>query len=92
VNAHHGVFYMTEADENGPLLKLFASYAYQERKAVSSSWRFGEGLMVRAALEGKRIVVANVPPTYIQVSSALGEAVPHAIVVSRSCSRARSRA
>jgi CheY-like chemotaxis protein/HAMP domain-containing protein len=81
VSAHHGAFYMTEADDEGPVLKLFASYAYQERKAVSNAWRFGEGLVGQAALEGKRIVVASVPPDYIQITSALGEAPPHAIVV-----------
>jgi HAMP domain-containing protein/CheY-like chemotaxis protein/signal transduction histidine kinase len=81
VNAHHGAFYMTESDEEGPILKLFASYAYQERKAVSNSWRFGQGLVGQAALEGKRIVLTKVPADYIQISSALGEAPPHAIVV-----------
>ncbi|MBA3820450.1 MAG: response regulator, partial [Deltaproteobacteria bacterium] len=81
VNAHHGAFYMTEADEEGPILRLFASYAYQERKSVSSSWRFGQGLVGQAALEGKRIVLTKVPSDYIQISSALGEAPPHAIVV-----------
>ena len=81
VNAHHGAFYMTETDDDEPALKLFASYAYQERKNVSSSWRFGQGLVGQAALEGKRIVLSKVPPDYIQISSALGEAPPHAIVV-----------
>ncbi len=81
VNAHHGAFYMTESDEEGPILKLFASYAYQERKTVSNSWRFGQGLVGQAALEGKRIVLTKVPSDYIQISSALGEAPPHAIVV-----------
>jgi HAMP domain-containing protein/CheY-like chemotaxis protein len=81
VNAHHGAFYMTESDDEGPNLKLFASYAYQERKSVSNSWRFGQGLVGQAALEGKRIVLAKVPADYIQISSALGEAPPHAIVV-----------
>jgi HAMP domain-containing protein/CheY-like chemotaxis protein len=80
VNAHHGAFYMTEEDD-GPALKLFASYAYQERKSVSNSWRFGQGLVGQAALEGKRIVLSKVPSDYIQISSALGEAPPHAIVV-----------
>jgi HAMP domain-containing protein/CheY-like chemotaxis protein/signal transduction histidine kinase len=82
VNAHHGAFYMTEtsADER-PQLKLFASYAFQDRKAVSNVWRFGEGLVGQAALEGKRIVLSKVPSDYIQISSALGEAPPHAIVV-----------
>ncbi|MDQ3366657.1 MAG: HAMP domain-containing protein [Myxococcota bacterium] len=81
VNAHHGAFYMTEADDEGPILRLFASYAYQERKSVSNSWRFGQGLVGQAALEGKRIVLTKVPSDYIQISSALGEAPPHAIVV-----------
>jgi HAMP domain-containing protein/CheY-like chemotaxis protein len=81
VNAHHGAFYMTEADDEGPFLRLFASYAYQERKNVSSTWRFGQGLVGQAALEGKRIVLTKVPADYIQISSALGEAPPHAIVV-----------
>ncbi|HEX2686813.1 MAG TPA: response regulator, partial [Kofleriaceae bacterium] len=81
VNAHHGVFYMTETDDDGPLLRLFASYAYQERKMVSNAWRHGQGLVGQAALEGKRIMLTKVPPDYIQVASALGEAPPHAIVV-----------
>ena len=81
VNAHHGAFYMTESDDEGPILKLFASYAYQERKSVSNSWRFGQGLVGQAALEGKRIVLSKVPSDYIQITSALGEAPPHAIVV-----------
>ncbi|HEU4731427.1 MAG TPA: response regulator, partial [Kofleriaceae bacterium] len=81
VNAHHGAFYMTESTDNGPQLRLFASYAYQERKSVSNVWRFGEGLVGQAALEGKRIVLSKVPSDYIQISSALGEAPPHAIVV-----------
>ena len=81
VNAHHGAFYMTESEDDGPTLKMFASYAYQERKSVSNTWRFGQGLVGQAALEGKRIVLSKVPSDYIQISSALGEAPPHAIVV-----------
>ena len=81
VNAHHGAFYMTETEGDEPELKLFASYAYQERKSVSNAWKFGQGLVGQAALEGKRIVLARVPSDYIQISSALGESSPHAIVV-----------
>ncbi len=81
VDAHHGAFYMAESDDDGQLLRLFASYAYQERKTVASTWRFGQGLVGQAALEGKRIVLSNVPTDYIQITSALGEAAPRAIVV-----------
>ncbi|HUJ63138.1 MAG TPA: HAMP domain-containing protein, partial [Kofleriaceae bacterium] len=81
VNAHHGAFYMAEADDQGQLLRLFASYAFQERKQIASTWRFGQGLVGQAALEGKRIAVSKVPADYIQITSALGEAPPHSIVV-----------
>jgi HAMP domain-containing protein/CheY-like chemotaxis protein/signal transduction histidine kinase len=81
VSAHHGAFYMTENDDEGQVLRLFAAYAYQERKNVANVWRFGQGLVGQAALEGKRIVLAHVPKDYIQITSALGEAAPHSIVV-----------
>ncbi|MDB4953492.1 MAG: putative SigmaB asociated two-component system sensor protein [Myxococcales bacterium] len=81
VNAHHGAFYMTETDDEGQVLRLFASYAYQERKHIANVWRFGQGLVGQAALEGKRIVLSSVPKDYIQITSALGESTPHAIVV-----------
>ena len=81
MNAHHGAFYMSETDDEGQVLRLFASYAYQERKSVANVWRFGQGLVGQAALEGKRIVLGKVPTDYIQITSALGEARPHSIVV-----------
>ncbi|MBV8757989.1 MAG: HAMP domain-containing protein, partial [Deltaproteobacteria bacterium] len=81
VNAHHGAFYMTETDEEGQVLRLFASYAYQERKHIANVWRFGQGLVGQAALEGKRIVISKVPADYIAITSALGDAPPHSIVV-----------
>ena len=81
VNAHHGAFYIMETDDEGPILKLFASYAHRDRTETSSSWRVGQGLVGQAALEGKRIILTKVPPDYISISSALGEAPPHAIVV-----------
>ena len=82
VNAHHGAFYMAETDDEGPMLKLFASYAYQERKtrlervAVRPGPRRSGGARGQAHRRHARC-----PPDYIQITSALGEAPPHAIVV-----------
>jgi CheY-like chemotaxis protein/HAMP domain-containing protein len=81
VSAHHGAFYMTENDDEGQVLRLFASYAYQERKTIANVWRFGQGLVGQAALEAKRIVLANVPRDYMLITSALGQGAPHSIVV-----------
>ena len=68
-------------DDAGPLLRLFAAYAYQDSSSLATTWRFGQGLVGQAALEGKRIVMTKVPHEYVRITSALGEAAPHSIVV-----------
>jgi HAMP domain-containing protein/signal transduction histidine kinase/CheY-like chemotaxis protein len=82
VNAQQGIFYINDAPEGeSPLMKLFASYAYRERRTVSNTFRAGEGLVGQCALEKERFVLTNVPPDYIKISSGLGEASPLSIVV-----------
>jgi HAMP domain-containing protein/CheY-like chemotaxis protein/signal transduction histidine kinase len=85
VNGHHGVFYLNDAGSTaagGELsLRLLSSYAYQQRKNISNRFQLGEGLVGQCALEKKSILLLNVPPDYIQISSGLGEATPLNIIV-----------
>ncbi|HWL41245.1 MAG TPA: response regulator, partial [Gemmatimonadaceae bacterium] len=81
VSAHHGAFYIMEDDDNTPLLKLIASYAYKERKHVGNRFYLGEGLVGQAALEKKPILLTNVPDDYIRITSGLGEAPPRNVLV-----------
>jgi HAMP domain-containing protein/CheY-like chemotaxis protein/signal transduction histidine kinase len=82
VDAQHGSFFLADADEEGKLLlRLFASYAHQERKSIYNVFRLGEGLVGQAAREKKRIVVLDVPHDYVRINSSLGEAPPMSIVV-----------
>jgi HAMP domain-containing protein/signal transduction histidine kinase/DNA-binding response OmpR family regulator len=81
VDAQHGVFYLVQSVDDEPVLKLYASYAYMERKHVANHFRFGEALVGQAALERKRILITDIPGDYIQVASGLGESPPRAIVV-----------
>jgi signal transduction histidine kinase len=81
VNAHHGAFFMADYEDDKQVLKLFAAYAYQDQPSVAQTWEFGQGLVGQAALEGKRIVMAKVPREYVRITSALGDATPHSIVV-----------
>ena len=80
VSAQHAVFYRMH-HEPSPRLRLAASYGYTERHNLSSEWRLGEGLVGQAAYEKQRIVIANVPPDYVRITSGLGEAVPLNLVV-----------
>jgi len=81
VSAHHGAFYIMEQEQHTPVLKLIASYAYKERKHIANRFHLGEGLIGQAALEKKPILLTNVPPDYIQITSGLGEAPPRNILV-----------
>ncbi|MBI4615776.1 MAG: response regulator, partial [Planctomycetes bacterium] len=81
VGALHGAFYVLDAESADKSLKLLGSYAFKERKGLSNRFRPGEGLVGQCAFEKERILLTNVPPDYIQVSSALGEAPPANIVV-----------
>jgi HAMP domain-containing protein/signal transduction histidine kinase/DNA-binding response OmpR family regulator len=91
VSAQHGVFYVMETpkdeappeqgEHNEPYLKLLASYAFRNRKNVSSRFALGEGLVGQAALEKERILVTNAPPDYVQITSGLGQATPTNLMV-----------
>jgi HAMP domain-containing protein/signal transduction histidine kinase/DNA-binding response OmpR family regulator len=81
VSIQHGVFYINEPMNGEPVLKLFASYAYQNRKHLANQFRAGEGLVGQCLIEKQRILLSNVPSDYVQISSALGEATPLNIVL-----------
>ncbi|HEX9130319.1 MAG TPA: HAMP domain-containing protein [Gemmatimonadaceae bacterium] len=81
VSAHHGAFYIMDDENQMPVLKLIASYAYKERKHVANRFHLGEGLVGQAALEKKPILLTNVPEDYIRISSGLGEAAPRNVLV-----------
>jgi CheY-like chemotaxis protein/signal transduction histidine kinase len=81
VAAQHGVFYLVQQQDDEPVLKLMASYAYKERRLVATQFRMGEGLVGQCALEKERILLSNVPTDYIMINSGLGEAPPLSIIV-----------
>jgi signal transduction histidine kinase/DNA-binding response OmpR family regulator/HAMP domain-containing protein len=80
VFAHVGLFYLLDTEGDEPQLKLLSSYAYRERKHLANRFRFGEGLIGQCALEKERILLTEVPPDYIKISSGIGEASPLTIV------------
>ncbi len=78
----HGVFYINDATDGEPDLRLLASYAFNTRKHIQTRIRSGEGLVGQAAFEQQRILITDCPAEYIQIGSALGEAKPvNAIVL-----------
>jgi HAMP domain-containing protein/signal transduction histidine kinase/ActR/RegA family two-component response regulator len=83
VSAQRGTFFVIE-QENGTApaaLKLLSSYAFNHRKNLGNRYELGEGLVGQCALERKIILVDDVPPDYVRVSSSIGEAPPRNILV-----------
>ena len=78
VDAQQGVFYVNNGEGT---VKLLAGYAYRQRKHLANEFKPGEGLVGQCTLERQRILVANVPDNYVQITSGLGEAPPRNIVV-----------
>jgi hypothetical protein len=81
VSEQHGVFYINEGANGDALLRLMASYGYQERRHLANRFRPGEGLVGQCVLERQRILLSEVPDDYVKIGSGLGEAPPRNIVV-----------
>ncbi|MEO3947068.1 HAMP domain-containing protein [Gorillibacterium sp. CAU 1737] len=81
LSVQHGVFFMNELEGGEPILKLFASYGFQQRKHLSNSFRPGEGLVGQCVMEKQRILLTRVPGDYVTINSGLGEATPLNIVL-----------
>ncbi len=80
INAQQGtIYHLTEGD--GALeLKLLSSYAH-DGEQIARRIRLGEGLVGQCAVEKKRILLGDVPPDFITISSSLGTAQKVNIIV-----------
>jgi len=81
ISAQHGVFYIMAKENEEDKLTLLSSYAYTERKNLSTHFKLREGLVGQCAYEKKRILLTQVPADYVRISSGLGESSPLNIIV-----------
>ncbi|MFD5312639.1 HAMP domain-containing protein [Streptomyces ardesiacus] len=81
VSAQYGAFYLAEDGEDGPELRLVGSYGYPEDTARPTRIAFGRTLVGQAARGRRTIVVTELPPGYLTISSGLGEVVPTELVL-----------
>ena len=86
VSAQMAAFYILESTTDDlqaapqrPQLTLLAGYALSE--AHARHYRLGESLIGQCALEGKKILLIDVPEGYMHISSALGHAPSHNVIV-----------
>ncbi|MDN3351505.1 HAMP domain-containing protein [Actinomadura sp. DC4] len=90
VNAQYGAFFLAGAEADGDWtghpaehargLALIAGYGLQDA-ATETPGALAQGLVRQAALEKKRMLLEDIPPDYIKISSGLGESAPASIVI-----------
>jgi|GEM_PF-2080946 len=61
--------------------RLLGSYGHQRRKEFSQHFQLGEGIVGQCAIERNMIILEEVPPDYIDISSGLGKARPRSVLV-----------
>ncbi|WP_245422436.1 HAMP domain-containing protein [Alsobacter soli] len=77
VEAQHGVIY--QVDESG--LELLHAYADDGVAGHPRRMRMGEGLIGQCARDGKRLVITELPPNVVPISSGLFKATPRNAIV-----------
>jgi len=81
VNAQYGVFYVTNREEDESYLELAASYGAGSKSAMKQRLDLREGLVGQSAADKRAIMLDNVPPDYLRVSSGLGDAKPANVII-----------
>ena len=77
LNAGAGVLYL--ADTQSEELRIQANYAFSPEQAPRRMISPGEGLAGEAAREKRTMVLRDIPPGYLDIGSALGQAAPSAV-------------
>jgi signal transduction histidine kinase/CheY-like chemotaxis protein/HAMP domain-containing protein len=82
VQAQHGTFFVAEEDAGRETrLRLVAGYGLRADKDAPIQYRIGQSLIGQVAKSKRPIVVDEIPPGYIKISSGLGEASPANLAV-----------
>ncbi|MEA3462714.1 MAG: GAF domain-containing protein [Bacteroidota bacterium] len=78
-----GALFITrgEGSEEVPYLEVSGSYAFDREKQIDRTFKFGEGLVGRAAMEKELIYISDLPPDYMKIRSGLGEDAPSSILL-----------
>ncbi len=81
VSAQQAEFYLLDTKDRSSKLTLLASFASEGEANIGKQIELGAGIIGQCAIEKRKIVLDNLPDTYIRISSALGEAAPRSVLV-----------
>lgn len=75
------IFLINDDGPKSAYLEMIACYAFGRKKYLSKNIEIGEGLVGQVFLEKETTLLTEVPNSYIQITSGLGEANPKSVVL-----------
>jgi signal transduction histidine kinase/ActR/RegA family two-component response regulator len=81
VGAQHGTFFLAEGNAGDTRLRLIAGYGLRAEIEAPSQFRLGQSLIGQVAKTKQPIVVTELPPDYVKISSGLGDAAPASLMI-----------
>ncbi|MCI0704582.1 MAG: HAMP domain-containing protein, partial [Planctomycetia bacterium] len=81
VSAQHAEFYTFDSDKETAQLTLLAGYGAAGNGALGKGIGLGEGLVGQCAMDKQKILLNDLPPSYIRISSGLGSTAPRSVLV-----------
>ena len=81
LKANQGAFFILNEENDEPVMELKACYAFNKKKYIHKKIEKGEGLVGQTWLEGDAIYMTDVPFSYINITSGLGDAPPRSIMI-----------
>jgi HAMP domain-containing protein/signal transduction histidine kinase/CheY-like chemotaxis protein len=82
VGAHQGLIYQhTTEPKDGPALRLLAAFADDTKNGHPTQVKHGDGLVGQCVVEKRRMLISDLPPNAIRVTSGLFSATPRSVIV-----------
>lgn len=69
------------ADALRPVYTLISAFAYDRKRLIERSYEHSEGLVGACAAERDIIVLTEIPDSYIEITSGLGDANPNCLIL-----------
>jgi CHASE3 domain sensor protein len=75
------LFVLRDEEGQEPHLDLAACYAFDKKKFIDKKIDIGSGMVGQAYMEGGTILLTDLPPNYIAITSGLGQASPTCVII-----------